>query len=251
MCGRRSWRCGLRGRACRTGRRPRAGAPPSPAGPAAGRRRRAARPARPRGPAGACRPMSAVAVDVARLPVRRGLVARGRRPGWSARSGPLQHLLGAVGRDARHDVEEGLADQPRPCAAGKGLPPAALAPPWIASMSSAMASATLEPHTSLACMLPSIHTAGPPRSGWRPMVSSGMSRPSALRPRSPGGPGPGAARPRRRAGGELGVVEVLLAEHRGEALESLLIPWPVTLPYESPLEELPGDWGEKDRAQAH
>ena len=45
-----------------------------------------------------------------------------------------------------------------------------------------MASATLEPQTSVACMLPSIHTAGRAWSGSRPMVSSGMSRPSALWP---------------------------------------------------------------------
>ena len=42
-----------------------------------------------------------------------------------------------------------------------------------------------------------------------------------------------------------------LNDEAGEELESLLIPRPVTLPYESPLEDLPGDWGEKDRAQAH
>ena len=49
-------------------------------------------------------------------------------------------------------------------------------------MSSAMASATLEPQTSDACMLPSIQTAGRASSGLRPMVSSGMSRPSAVLP---------------------------------------------------------------------
>jgi hypothetical protein len=48
--------------------------------------------------------------------------------------------------------------------------------------SSAIASATLEPHSSEACMLPSTHIAGRARSGWGPIVSSGMSRPSGVLP---------------------------------------------------------------------
>ncbi len=53
---------------------------------------------------------------------------------------------------------------------------------WIAITSSAIASATLEPQSSVACMLPSIQTAGRISAGLRPMVTRGMSRPSALLP---------------------------------------------------------------------
>ena len=95
---------------------------------------------------------------------------RTERPVLSTHSAPS-------GEIARHDVEQHVAhaldERRRADSSASGSRCAR-------SASSAIASATLEPASSAACMLPSTQTAGRMRSGSGPIVRSQTSRPSGV-----------------------------------------------------------------------